>query len=334
MVAFCEVRQDLGEADVQSRSPSYHQPSPNVVEGESQSPGYRYFLSRLLSYRLSHVATPNSACMRCGANEPVLFPVFAGADFDARILPKDLRRAFLSRSVGHCAKCGFAQDFHRLSPAQVRKWVEVLTSKDVCVSEEAFHTYPVPQDYIDAFDNRYFSKRLQAWRRAVVSPPATALFLRPMFGASTRFFSQTYGTTCSALEISVAARRTIEAQQPQVRFLDGNIHADFFGPFLGSGPYDAVICFHTVVHTINAPATLGHIRSLLKPGGFALFTHEIKVKPMNPFHCVLADESHWQSLFKEHFSRVERVGDCEDDPPPHVARFTMDGTNPDYIVYR
>jgi len=304
-----------------------------IAVGQSRPPKYQYFLSRWTRYRLPHVASPNSTCMCCGADEPVLYPMFAGADFDTSILPNGLRNTYLSRAVGHCARCGFGQEFHRLTPEQVRQWVEVLSSKDAAVSEEAFHTFPVPQDYIDNFNRMYFSKRLDAWRHTIHSPPATALFLRPMFGAATRFFRDEYRTKCFALEISNAARKTIELQQPEVSFLEGNIHADFFGPFLKSGPYDAVVCFHTIVHTIDAKSALRHIRSLLKPGGFAILMHEINVKPMNPFHMVFADEVHWQTLLTSVFSRIERIDNCEDDPPPHVTQYTTDGTNPDYIAY-
>jgi SAM-dependent methyltransferase len=297
--------------------------------------GWHLALARLTGFRAQHVAKPNSCCMNCGSDDAIFFPYRIRADFDYKILPWDLRKVFAERAVGYCRKCGFGQEFNRFNSDQLERYINIVSSKDHTVSEEAYHTFPIPQKYKDFFNNAYYSKRIKSWDHAIDNKiefsPQRVLILRPMFGAATQYFKNRFGAECYAMEISKIARMTIEQEQPNVQFLNGNIHAHFYGSFLDTGPYDAVICLHTLVHCIDIHDSLSKIRKLLKPGGFAIFTDEIVVKPSNPFHMIFADEMQWRNLFAQHFKEVVRLEDCQDNPEVHISRYTLDGTSPDYF---
>lgn len=306
------------------------------VDQISRPAGYRYFLSRITNYSVAHVAPMTAPCMDCGSWEAKLFPVVPWADFNTSVLPSRLRRGFLSRAVGICTKCGLTQEFHRFQESDITEWIGTLSSKDMAVSEEAFHSEIVPQSYIEKFNGLYFNKRISRWRESLndLPKPKRVLFFRPFFGAAPQFFIEQYGSHCSALEISRAARKTIESKLPSVEFLEGNIHAMLSGSFLNSGCYDAVVVCHTLVHSIDVHKMLSQIQLLLKPGGFALFTHEVNVKPNNPFHMLFVNEERWQKMLAQHFSSVRRIADCDDVEVPHISKYTIDGKSPDFVAIR
>ncbi len=256
-------------------------------------------------------------------------------DFDVAVLPSRLRSLFAERAFGICRKCGIAQDYNRLSPQDVADYCQILTDKDQAVSEEAFHTFPVPQDYVDAFNRKYFDLRTTRWK-AYFGPFSIdrAFFFRPFFGAAPAFVSQTYRASCSGMEISEVARKTTQALLPDFRFLSGNIHAVLDGEFLGSGPYDAIFDFHTLIHCVDVHDALIKMKAMLRPGGALVLTHEINVKPSNPFHIFFADEQALLKVLGKHFNRVDRIDAAEDDPAPHIKSFTEKQDCPDFVAWK
>jgi hypothetical protein len=76
------------------------------------------------------------------------------------------------------------------------------------------------------------------------------------------------------------------------------------------------------------------MKALLKPGGFVVLTHEISVKPSNPFHMFFADEEALCKVVRQHFDRVDRIDACEVDPGLHVRNFTAKGDCPDFVAWR
>jgi hypothetical protein len=272
--------------------------------------------------------------MHCRSDNVTFYPVIVRPDFDAAILPNRLRRLFAERAFGVCVSCGVAQDFNRLSAQDVAEYCRILTNKDQAVSEEAFHTFPVPQNYIDGFNERYFSVRMERWKRYFESRSFTidkVFFFRPFFGAAPAFIKDAYGAECSGMEISEVARKTTQALLPDFRFLSGNIHAVLNGVFLNSGPYDAIFDFHTLIHCMDVHDALGKMKDMLRPGGALILTHEINVKPSNPFHILFADEKALLKVLGAHFRRVDRIDACEIDPAAHIRQFTEKGDCPDFV---
>lgn len=301
--------------------------------------GDRLWLNRL-SWRLrgrgvAHVARPNAGCMACGSKDATFYGIATSPDFSPTPFPRAIARAITERALGRCNACGFFQDFHRLTPEQVGDYLAICADKDLTVSDEAFMQYPVPQDYLDNFERVYAAKRVANWRayfERTGRSPKRVLFLRPNFCFYLSLFREMFDSACSALEISEVSRRTIEDHMPEVRFLEGNIHAHFFGPFLESGPYDAVVCFHTMLHCIDLGDCLTKLRSLLSPDGLLLLTHEVSVKPTNPFHVSCPTEPALCGVLRQHFLEVERLDDGDAERSPHIAPYTLKGDTPDFVA--
>jgi SAM-dependent methyltransferase len=308
--------------------------------GKAGDPGDGLWFSRIASMfgrRTPHIGLPTSACMHCGAGDPEFYKVAIRADFDVSVLPDSIRQVFSERALGICKQCGLVQDYRRFTQQQLHEYCLTLQSKDQSVSEEAFHTFPVPPEYMAAFNARYFSLRTMRWAEYFDVHPVEikrALFLRPFFGAAPAFIHERFGAECQGLEISAVARKTIETMNEHFSFLDGNIHAYFEGPFLTSGPYDAIFDFHTLVHCIDIHDSLTKLKRLLRPGGAIVFTHEINVKPSNPFHMLFADEAIFLEILGCHFDRVDRIDACEKDPDAHIRNFTVKGDSPDFVAWR
>jgi hypothetical protein len=313
---------------------------PALNVGHASTPGRGLWgerLARTFGRHVLHIAKPNSVCMHCGSDDSVFYPIAVQPDFDVALLPAHLRRLFAERSFGVCRNCGIAQDYNRLSPQEVAEYCRILTDKDQAVSEEAFHTFPVPADYVAAFNEKYFSIRTSRWRDYFASknfPIGRAFFFRPFFGAAPLFVRDAYKAECSGMEISEVARKTTQALSPDFKFLRGNIHAVLDGEFLSSGPYDAIFDFHTLIHCMDVHDALGKMKAMLRPGGALVLTHEINVKPSNPFHIFFADETALVKVLGVHFSRIERLDACELEPAPHIKNFTEKRDCPDFVAWK
>ena len=120
---------------------------------------------------------------------------------------------------------------------------------------------------------------------------------------------------------------------PNFKSLEGNIDGEFEGPFLETGPYDAIFVFHVLTHACDARETLRKIRGLLAPGGFVIFTNEVERKPQNPFHNIHLSEPQLVALLHSEFDRVDRIDDCEDGYVPHANPYTLKGDIPDFVAW-
>jgi hypothetical protein len=308
--------------------------------GRRSNPGKALLWARLArkfgSY-VPHVSYPNSRCMHCRSDSVTFYPVAVRPDFDTSILPSRLRRLFAERAFGICQDCGIAQDYSRLSPQDVAEYCRVLTDKDQAVSEEAFHTFPVPPEYVEAFNAKYFSLRTARWKDYFTSKifhPGRAFFFRPFFGAAPAFVKKIYGAECSGMEISEVARKTTQALLPDFEFLQGSIHAALDGDFLDSGPYDAIFDFHTLIHCMDVHDALAKMKAMLRPGGALILTHEINVKPSNPFHIFFADEKALLKVLGMHFREIDRIDACELEPALHIKSFTEKQDCPDFVAWK
>lgn len=279
---------------------------------------------------------PASPCMNCGAESALLLNTRVRPDFDTTAtLSKDLREAFSDRQDGICFVCGYYQSFKRFDLPQLREINGF--GKDITTSEKALHTYPVPGDYVNTFNHRYFSTRLERWgeyfRRTSFRPPS-CLFIRSYFGAGADFMNREFGSSISYIDMSDVCFRTIGREYPAFKGLQGSINGHFEGSFLESGPYDAVFVMHILTHSCDIHRTLGQILDLLKPGGVAVFSDEVSRKPTNPFHMLHLSEPQFSALLAKYFGRIDRLDDCEVDPPAVVTRFTAKGDNPDFAAWK
>lgn len=303
-------------------------------------PGHNTVLNKianLLGHRVSHVSTPTHGCMSCGSSEANYYASVSLPDFDVSVLPKNIRSVFADRCLGVCRACGYGQDYRRFSSQELKSYMETLSNKDMAVSEEAFHSFPVPEDYITKFNNSYFSLRLEQWSKFFKEQNIQiekALFLRPFFGAAPAFIKESFDAECMGLEVSEIARRTVEAKLPDFKFLTGNIHGELEGKFLTEEKFDLIYSFHTLVHCLDIKRELKKIHSMLAENGFAIFSHETTVKPSNPFHLSFNNETTFVNVLKAHFSKVERIPRCEKESSPSISNFNVFGDVADLVAFR
>lgn len=278
--------------------------------------------------------TPVS-CMNCGFDEALILNSTISPDFDtSTALPKSLRRAFMDRMDGICVRCGFYQAYKRFSEEQLR-FINTL-GKDITTRETAFHSFPPPPDFVERFNKSYFGVRLEKWGAYLDSrqvKPARCLFLRPYFGAAPRFMQERYGSQVAGVDMSPICTRVSAQTVPGYQALGGFINGMFEGDFLKSGPYDAVFVFHTLIHSIDIHRMVGQIRGLVKPGGFAMFTHEVTRKPNNPFHMAHLSEPQLLTLLAGYFDRVDRIDGCDESPPEFITRYSVKGDSADFCAW-
>ncbi len=278
-------------------------------------------------------------CMNCRGTDAVFVnkdctPDFKPHDFLSEVLAKK----FLSKWNGICSRCGLFQNYNRYSAEEINEFCAQMISKDRAVSEEAFHSYPVPEDFVKTFDDNYFGKRLLKWDAYIRENNLDikrCLFLRPMFGAAPSFIkSVSPNCEISAVEISDVCQKTTSDRCEGITFLNGNIHGWFSGEFLEARDLDAIFVVHTLVHCVDIHDSLNKLCSMLRPGGRIFFTHEVISKPSNPFHVSYTTEWTLTSMLYQHFGRVDRIDDCEDIAMPAVNRFTKKNDNPDLVAMR
>jgi SAM-dependent methyltransferase len=274
--------------------------------------------------------------MNCRYDKAILLGTRVVPDFDvAAGLSPDLRAAFSERLDGICVRCGIYQAYKRFTLEQLR--IINSSGKDVTTSDQAFHTYPAPSEYVDNHNAIHYVTRTRQWKdylRERGVRPSNALFIRPYFGAAVKFVRDEYGARVAGLDMSDVCIRTTQAIVPAFQPLRGAINGVLEGDFLSSGPYDSVFVFHTLTHACDIHDSIAKIVSLLSPGGFAVFSDEVMRKPANPFHMIHMSEMQLRSILRNHFSRVDRIDACDRLPAPSVADLTVKGDNPDLVAWK
>jgi hypothetical protein len=256
-------------------------------------------------------------------------------DFDTSVLlPPDLHRAFLDRRDGVCLHCGFYQAYARFSDDQLRA-INAL-GKDISTREPAFHVYPAPAGFVEKHTRDYFGRRLERWAAYLDGRdfrPGNSLFLRPFFGAAPRFIKERYGGEVGGVDMSQTCLRTTLETVPGFKAYGGIINGMLEGEFLSRGPFDAVFVFHTLIHATDIHRMVGQLRALVRPGGLALFSHEVVRKPNNPFHMAHLSEPQLVSLLSRYFGRIDRLDACDDDPPECITKYSAKGDSPDFAAW-
>ncbi len=249
----------------------------------------------------------SSPCSICGSHVALLLPATATPDFNPSILPGTLRKKFLTKENGYCIRCGFFQNYNRLSDDEIAKindlGKDALTSEDRLSNDNAIHAIQT-----EFYDN-YFKQRIHRWHDYFSSAPKlsvkNALFLRFWFGDAIEFAINHFSPDrIVGQDISAGCIRYTKAKFPQLLVPPGNVNGYLKGDFECLGPYDMVFSFHLLTHSPDPRKYLDTLTKMLAKNGVVVFSHEIEQKTTNPFHFNYFSEWSLVSLLNEYFSRV------------------------------
>jgi len=281
----------------------------------------RYVRPSLVTQRMP------APCTRCGCEDAFLIDTPVKPDFDLMTLPPALRPPFSRHLDAMCANCGMYQAYQRFTAAELDAVNGI--GKDALSAEEAYHSYPVPETFIDAWYGDSIERQRKRWG-AVLSrlgqKPRRVLFLRYWFGRAPQMFAREFGAEVHGLDISPVCVRYVKERCPELRPLDGSINGALKGDFLDGPPYDGVITQHVLVHANNPPQFVRQLRHLVRDGGFVLLNAETKVAPTNPFHKFYPTEYQLTSLLRDEFDEVYKLDDTgiieQDDWRAYSGRAT------------
>jgi SAM-dependent methyltransferase len=251
-----------------------------------------------------------TACTLCGAEDAFLLNTAVHPDFDLTLLSPELRSAFTGHLDAICANCGLYQAYRRFSEAEADAVNGI--GKDALSTDEAYHSYPVPQEFIDAWYGDSVDRQRRRWGSALRElglAPKRVLFLRAWFGRTLEMFAHEFGAEVYALDISQVCIQHVRDHHPIVHQLTGSMNAVLKGDFLEERPFDGVITQHVLVHANDAPHFLHQLRHLVRDGGFVLLNAETKIAPDNPFHKFYPTEFQLTSLLREEFEEVYKLDD-------------------------
>lgn len=252
-------------------------------------------------------------CSYCGVNYNNYVFIKLRPDFDISILPNYIREKFKRRKFGYCKNCGLAQSFNNLTKNELLEYIKILSDKDLTVSEEVFHTWPIPFQFVDNQNINIFHKRSRKIVDSIRSfnfKPKDSLFLRPIFGYLYDILFANFAIDGSALEISSRAKLYCAEKYPNLQFVDGNLHGYF--NLINEKKFDSIFCFHSLVHSINLIQDLVYLKSILHKDGFVVFSQEVISKPYNPFHTVYITDNIFEKMLNDHFYTVHKIVDCEE----------------------
>ncbi len=275
-----------------------------------------------------------SACMNCGHHTAYMLDPPLVLDFELSRLPPALRPVFRERLNGICTACGIYQSFSRFSDSQIRE-INAL-GKDISTSFEAFQQYPPSASSVREIDETFYRQRLKQWNAYFSSATQTvknALFLRPWFGQAVKFVLEKWKCDVSGLDMSPICNRYVQEHFPTYKLLEGFINGALEGNFVNDKGFDAVFVFHVMTHACDFHKTLQQIRKLVRPNGFALFTHDAMRKPTNPFHMNHLSEWQFVGFLKQYFSRIDRIDHCTEQPPRYIADFSQKNDDPDFVAW-
>ncbi len=299
-------------------------------------------LYKLFKINLRHIANvdKNIKCSNCGSINKKYFYSKCKPDFNANILPKDLFRKFYSRAIGKCSDCNLIQDFNHFNLDELERYEKILISKDQTVSEEIWHSFPIPEERKKYDFEIFFKKRFLKWDKELKIDRKTKniLFLRPSFGTVIKYFKNFHDTNFYFMDISEVAKKTIKNDFPQVKELEGNIHGIYRGKFLDyKNFFDLIISNHHILHCFNLSHTFTHLKNLMSDSGKIIFMNEIIIKEWNPFHIFFMDENIFTKILNKNFKKIEVIRNCGPDEKEikefkFISDYTKFRDNPDFVV--
>lgn len=269
-------------------------------------------VARCLATRLLHptirAQAMSAPCTRCGATDAFPINTRVKPDFDLAVLPANLRGGFEDHRDAICANCGMYQAYRRFEDAALDAVNGI--GKDALSTEEAYHSYPVPQEFIDRWYGDSVERQRKRWSGALRQlglRPKRVLFLRYWFGRALEMFAREFDAEVYGLDISPICIRHVREHCPTVRQLEGAINGALKGEFLDGPPFDGVITQHVLVHANDPPRFIRQLRHLVRDGGFVLLNAETKVAPTNPFHKFYPSEYQLTSLLRDEFPEVYKL---------------------------
>jgi len=275
-----------------------------------------YFSKKFLNLNFYHFYNKNIdwTCSLCGKKIiKDCFFAYNLPDFNIRILEKKLFEKFYFKSIAKCSNCGLLQDFNRPSQENLNKFRVFFNSKDQAMSEEIWHSYPMPDEEITKLYNKYYLKKFSKWKKFLKfsNLPKKILFLRPTLGFDIKYFKDNYkDAECYFVDISKISEKTILKKYKDVKKINLGIDAIYTGDFSKyNNFFDLIISNHQLVHIYDLKDALNKILNLLVPCGSIIFSQEISVKTRNTFHYNFYDELMFVKIINMFFNKIKRIDD-------------------------
>lgn len=295
--------------------------------------------TRLLEFTAPDVLRPritpvdmNAPCVRCGCRYAYPLNSEVHPDFDLSAVPASLRGAFTDHADAICCNCGLYQAYRRFDECQL----EMINGigKDALTTDEVYHAYPVPKDFIDAWYGNSVERQRARWVPFIHDlglEPRRILMLRYWLGRQFPMLRDAFDAELYGVDISPICTRHVAEHYPFVHQLQGSINGALTGPFVAGPPFDLVIVQHVLVHAVDVVKEIATLRHLVRDGGLVLLSAETKVAPTNPFHKYYPSEYQTVSLLSQHFDRVFKLD--EDGPIAEEALFRYTGRAVEFAGY-
>jgi len=297
-----------------------------------------YFSKKSLNFNFYHFYNQNidwtcSLCKKKTIQD--CFFSYNLPDFNIKILEKKLFKKFYFKSIAKCSHCGLLQDYNRPSQEDLNYFRVFFNSKDQAMSEEIWHSYPMPDDEIVKVYNKYYSKKFIKWKASLKfdNSPKKILFLRPTLGFDIKYFKDNYeNIECYFTDISKISEKTILHKYSDVKKINLSIDAVYEGDFSKyNNFFDLIISNHQLVHIYDLKNALNNILSLLISGGSVIFSQEISVKIRNTFHYNFYDELMFVKILNLFFNKIIRI-DATGHDEWSITNYTKKNDNPCFFA--
>lgn len=286
----------------------------------------RRLLERVCGALMSSRLTPvdmETCCVRCGCRQAYLVDTRVKPDFDLATLPADLRDAFRSHRDAICRNCGLHHAYRRFNNIQIDMMNGI--GKDALTTDEVYHSYPVPEEFIDSWYGNSVERQRSSWLPFVAElglVPKRILVMRYWMGRQFPMLRDAFDAELYGVDISPICTRHVTEHYPYVHQLEGTINGVFSGPFLDEPPFDLVIVQHLLVHSNDVTKSIAQLRHLVRDGGLVIVSAETKVAPTNPFHKFYPTEYQNVSLLADSFDEVYKLDESGPIDPKLLHHYT------------
>ena len=265
----------------------------------------------------------DAECVRCGCRLAYIIDSPVTPDFELSRLPDDMCSAFTDHRDAICANCGLYHAYRRFNDAQIDMMNGI--GKDALTTDEVYHSYPVPEEFIDSWYGNSVERQRNSWLPFVAEiglVPNRVLVMRYWLGRQLPMLRDAFDAEFYGVDISPICTRHVAEHYPYVHQLDGAINGAFSGPFLDEPPFDLVIVQHVLVHSNDVTESIAQLRHLVRDGGLVIVSAETKVAPTNPFHKFYPTEYQTVSLLADSFDEVYKLDESGPMDPKLLHRYT------------
>tara|TARA_X000000950_G_scaffold280524_1_gene375313 strand:- start:19320 stop:20177 length:858 start_codon:yes stop_codon:yes gene_type:complete len=273
-------------------------------------------------------------CSLCHSDLVKYEKVKSALDFNPNLFDKKIAFKLKNKINGICEVCGISQNFNKLNLDELKTFN--LINKDHLTSEKNFSTYPPKSDFLKSFNNTYFKKRLRNWDNFFGENNFNLkriLILRYWFGNSVDFLKKKFNAKIYGMELSSNCKKYVQDNSIQLIDIPGEINGIFEIKKKIDTKFDAIFCFHLLIHSIDINRSILKLKSLLGNKGIIVFSNEIEKKQLNPFHNYYFSETQFYTVLQKHFSKIIRIDDCQSAYVNHVNPFTIKNDIPDIVVF-